>query len=138
MNKQIALSKGNSRMIFPNQHRKQVWDLFLVVILLESTIYIPLKVVFFKTTSAYMWVFDCFIDLIFIVDIGVTFNTAFKDRENNELFETKRGAISKRYFKSWFLLDFITAFPYQLVQEQAGYAFKILRLIRFQSRFENV
>ena len=112
INRKIAEAKIGRYIVFPDSLRKQVWDLFIILILLESTIYIPLKVVFFRTTSAFMWVFDCFIDFIFMVDIVVTFNTAFKDPENNNIFESKRGAISKRYLRSWFFLDLISAFPY--------------------------
>lgn len=52
------------------------------------------------------------IDICFMVDIIVQFNTAFYKR-GTLIFS--RWEIAKNYFWSWFLIDFVASFPYAQV-----------------------
>ena len=53
-------------------------------------------------------------DFIFLVDIILTFFTSYHDEKHDlEILEHK--LIAKKYLKSWFLLDLISIFPFDLV-----------------------
>lgn len=53
-------------------------------------------------------------DLLFIVDIIVNFNSAFYTI--NDVLVTDRRRITKRYIKGWFLVDFLACIPFQLIE----------------------
>uniref|UniRef100_H3HDP8 Cyclic nucleotide-binding domain-containing protein n=1 Tax=Phytophthora ramorum TaxID=164328 RepID=H3HDP8_PHYRM len=74
-------------------------------------------------------VIDCF----FILDIFINFMSAYEERGR---IEVKVKGIARRYIKSWFLLDFISAFPLYYIQgsyfriPQLARMFRLLRLFR--------
>ncbi|CAM9617489.1 unnamed protein product [Heterosigma akashiwo] len=53
------------------------------------------------------WI-DALVDLCFGVDIALTFVTAYMDDDRMECSYKK---IAKRYFKTWFTIDFFSTFP---------------------------
>lgn len=53
-----------------------------------------------------------FIDIMFMIDIVVNFNTGFYDKG---LRIMKRGPVCREYFRWWFWVDFISSFPYTWV-----------------------
>ena len=109
LNNETAADPANKYLIFQTDTRKQIWDFLIVMILMESSIYIPLKVVFFNYTSPFMWFFDCLIDFLFLFDVLINFNTAVFNE--NGLFEIDKKQIARNYFHSWFALDLFTSFP---------------------------
>ena len=50
-----------------------------------------------------------FIDLIFILEIMINFNTSYLNDEMK--YETNRSAIAINYLRSWFLIDFVSVLP---------------------------
>ena len=54
-------------------------------------------------------VFETMIDIIFIFDIVMTFNTGFYKKG---YLVMKRRDIVIEYMKSWFLIDLVASFPY--------------------------
>ena len=50
------------------------------------------------------------VDIIFIIEIIVCFNTSYYDEEKNE-FETSRLKIAKNYLKCWFWVDLVAWMP---------------------------
>ncbi|KAK1936681.1 Potassium voltage-gated channel subfamily H member 7 [Phytophthora citrophthora] len=73
------------------------------------------------------------IDFFFISDIVVNFLSAYEERGQ---IEVKLQAIARKYFKSWFLLDFVSAFPLYYIQgsyfriPQLARLFRLFRLLR--------
>ena len=56
------------------------------------------------------WItFDAFIDFWFFVELVINFTTAYYDDRGKLVSE--RVNIIKNYFKSWFLIDFVTLIP---------------------------
>lgn len=53
---------------------------------------------------------ESFIDLVFIIEIIVCFNTSIFDNATNK-YLTSRCLIAKSYLKSWFWVDFMAIFP---------------------------
>ena len=50
------------------------------------------------------------VDIVFIIEIFVSFNVTYLDKELNE-YVMDRGIIAKTYLKSWFTIDFVAILP---------------------------
>lgn len=61
----------------PHDHRRQMWDLAMTALLLYSMAEVPLQVAFGDELAIGWRYFDVLVDLLFIIDIGVNFRTAF-------------------------------------------------------------
>lgn len=70
---------------------------------------IPFRISFDVTFSEE---FDIFVDVLFLTDILISFNTAIYI--NGEL-NFSRKSIALNYLKLWFWLDLIASFPYSRV-----------------------
>ena len=98
-------------MIVPDSFYKQIWNHFIIyIILIVSAIYVPIVICFFQQISKAQEMSNLFIDFCFAVDIGVNLSTAYY--EKGKLIDDKR-LIWKRYLTTWFMLDFFTMLPYQ-------------------------
>jgi potassium voltage-gated channel Eag-related subfamily H protein 7 len=76
---------------------------------------------------------DALVDVFFIVDIVLSFRTGFLDEAKTLVMDPHR--IRRRYVRSWFALDLVSALPTQLIALAAGaysslYAIKLLRLLK--------
>lgn len=78
-----------------------------------TAIYIPIKVSFIEESSTLVFIFELFVDISFLIDVGISFFSAVYDK--NELI-VEKSEIIKRYVKGWFLLDFTTSIPTQLIE----------------------
>lgn len=67
------------------------------------------------------------VDILFLADIFVNFNVATYD-EDMEVVED-RLTLAKNYLKSWFLIDFVTIIPFELLSS-GGESSKIVRMSR--------
>ena len=56
-----------------------------------------------------MWIFETFIDSLFLVDIIISFNTGFYKKG---YLVMKRREIIINYLKTWFIIDLVASFPY--------------------------
>ncbi|KAE9340885.1 hypothetical protein PF008_g10900 [Phytophthora fragariae] len=114
-------------IISPNGKFRVRWDLVSVTLICYNSVSIPFQLSFgasvAETISAIEYiqrVIDCF----FIADILVNFASAY---EEHGQIQVKLVKIAKKYLKSWFLLDFISAFPLYYIQ---GSYFRIPQLAR--------
>lgn len=65
------------------------------------------------------WItFDAFIDFWFFVELVINFKTAYYDDRGKLVSE--RVNIIKNYFKSWFVIDFITLIPISYFLSNTG------------------
>jgi hypothetical protein len=63
--------------------------------------------------------FNNVVDLLFLSDIIVTFNTMLYD-EDFELTQN-RGVIAKRYLYGWFLIDAVAIMPFDALLGSSGF-----------------
>jgi hypothetical protein len=56
---------------------------------------------------------DTVIDFIFITDLFVNFFSAYYDEEGKLVTNNKK--IATKYLKSWFIIDLIASFPFNMV-----------------------
>lgn len=64
-------------VILPDNRHKQRWDIFIAFLLVVTAVYVPLRVSFYDETSLGFLLFDSFFDVLFFLDIVLTFFTAY-------------------------------------------------------------
>lgn len=99
-------------IIYPHQKRKIIWDFFVGALIMESVIVVPLRLGFHVESSGAAAYFDIFIDLCFAIDMILTFFTAY---EVDGVMVVYHGKIAKNYIKSWFTVDIMSTFPFDVV-----------------------
>ena len=87
------------------------WDLVCTSLLLVMCFYVPYRLAFLSQ-RVLSWPADAWllvIDIVYLLDIGVTLSTAYYDYLGN--LETRRMPIVWRYLRGWFVLDLVACFP---------------------------
>ena len=89
------------------------WDATMLLALLFAATVTPFEVTYLDAGPCITTLFavNRFVDLFFIIDIGVTFNLIDEDPETGKMLY-KRSQIAQRYLKSWFLIDLISVLPF--------------------------
>jgi hypothetical protein len=96
-------------LIHPDSTGKMAWDVTVSLVILYSVITITYQLGFDYVFTGTLANIDLVVDLIFVFDILVTFNTAAVDSDENLV--VSRGAICKMYLRGWFGIDFVSTFP---------------------------
>jgi hypothetical protein len=104
----------------PESKFRRRWDVTQLLLLTYVAIVVPFRVSFNVTLDlwGFWFFFDLISDLYFIVDMFLSFQTAYFD-DRGEL-ETKTNRIFVNYFRSWFPIDFIACFPGKLITYMTG------------------
>ena len=108
---------------------KTVWDWFILALVIYTAVEVPFDVAFLvparkseASTSRFgslkalspIAVANLLVDLFFIIDIPINFRSAVIVKDTYEVItDPKRIAIL--YLKSWFLVDFVAAIPFEFV-----------------------
>ena len=103
-----ALALLNSTLpLNPDSRYKQAWDLLCLVLLLYCSFYVPYSLAFDTSSlgdsSSPTDVVDLLINCIFMIDIGLTFLTAYYDKQGFLVKDMRR--ISTVYLEGWFIPD---------------------------------
>lgn len=107
-------------MILPDDTFKQWWDIFINFILLFVCFVTPYRIALIEDNDTAWTVVDYVINFSFVADMILTFFMAYYDYEYI-LIDTKR-EIAISYLKSWFAIDFISVFPFDLVFQTSNFA----------------
>ena len=91
-----------------------IWDIYIMILLLYTAFWMPYQISFIDDPSTGLLVLDYFVDTCFFIDIILTFNTTYYDKDG--LLVVKRKTIAAEYLKGWFFIDFLTILPVQLIQ----------------------
>lgn len=89
---------------------RAAWDYTMFALISYLMVSIPYEVAFVEPSDVqtFWTVLGVIIDVLFWVDIALTFNTSYKD---GQIFVTSRKKIAKRYLKCWFWIDLCAALP---------------------------
>lgn len=63
-----------------------------------------------------MTIFEAVVECFLWLDIYMDFRRAYENPESG-MIVVDRKLIALHYFKSWFIVDFMASFPYQIVIE---------------------
>ena len=98
-------------ILSPNHPIKLIWNIISVIMLLYTAIVMPFQVCFDDSDGIIAWSFtiDVILEILFILDIVVTFFSAYEDNDGNII--VRPWHIFKNYIKFWFWLDSIACFP---------------------------
>ena len=114
----------------------------MLVLILYNVFAVPVSICFSidsHPTHPWFW-FELLFDIIFLIDIGVNFNTAVQTETG---LVTDRYSIARTYFSFWFWIDFPSSIPLSQVIDLVSWAsgeaasgsqkqvFKTLKMIRF-------
>lgn len=133
----------------PYGWRRQAWDLCCAVFLVYSGIVTPFTIAFMRRqcggkaairalTGAvsdsicdYFW-WERTVDLVFLIDICINFNTAFLDMDYNWCLDRRRIAMKYISRPTGFLIDFLAIVPFEMFNISGNMAssVRLLRLLK--------
>jgi len=102
-------------LIYHKSSKKGWWDGIIGVLIVYSTISIPV-VIGFDMFSDTTFVFDNVVDLLFGLDILACMWTTYRD-EVEEAIVVEKSVIRTHYYKTWFFVDFFSWFPFDTIVE---------------------
>lgn len=109
-------SKHKPCIIYPKNQYKRNWDLFISILLIIACFITPIAIVF--DLSAVHWVvINATIDILFFVDMVITFLSAYVTDEF--VVVEDHASIAKDYLTSWFLIDLLAIVPFDLMIPKA-------------------
>lgn len=102
-------------IVYPEDKFKSGWDMVMTLVLLTACISTPLEIAF--STEMKQSIFDdpssFIIDMLFLLDIILIFNTAYYNEEM-ELVQDRK-TIAKNYVQGWFAIDFLAIVPFDVI-----------------------
>ena len=126
-------------MIYPDNPKKSIWDLWITLILLITCIVTPVSIAFKKSKKKEAGIaedshsqldgINNFMDIMFAIDIIVIFFSAIQTEDMEILHDRK--TIIKEYLTGWFLIDVLAIFPFEWVINSDQHYNSIIRVARF-------
>jgi hypothetical protein len=101
------------RVILPESNWKRAWDVFVGLMIMYSVIMVPLRVGFdmpLQTHAEALW--ELCVDAIFLADVAFTFFEAYYV---DDVLVTDRSRICLHYMRGWFIVDFLSSLPVDLM-----------------------
>ena len=132
-------SKG-TKVIDPTSNYKLAWDVLGSILIVYSVLVTTTRLCFRIEVphTSLMAIVDYGVDFTFLVDIVINFMTGYYDE--NERLITDMGMIARQYMKTWFILDFASTVPFDVIVDvlantsadglQALALIRILRLLK--------
>jgi CRP-like cAMP-binding protein len=99
-------------IVHPECRFTGLWDIFSMVLIVYSCITIPYRLGFGIEANASEQIVDYAVDSIFMFDCMLTFRKAIV---MDSVLIVDTGVLRTQYFKGWFLLDFFSSFPFNLL-----------------------
>jgi len=110
--KDVIAPKRSWYSIHPHMKNRQRWDIVNILLICYSAMAVPFNVCFDYEIPFGLIVWDYIVDVFFGVDIAVNFCTGVERQDKSigyGFLET-----SMAYIRSWFFMDIISAFPWEL------------------------
>lgn len=99
-------------LFFPDSKFKAVWNALMIFLTLYTATVLPYQLSFIVYSENWLYL-DGTIDSFFLLDILITFNSAYADVTGKIV--TSRKTIVKKYIKSWFFIDLISSIPLEFL-----------------------
>jgi CRP-like cAMP-binding protein len=124
-------------IIDPDDYRRRLWDFAAIWLVIYNALVIPFNLAFVPNDeySEEAQKFDRAVDFFFGVDIVLNFVTGYQTSvSSGSQTVIDQRKIIKHYLLSWFLIDFVSTFPFDMifsqVYAQATNLIKLLKLSR--------
>lgn len=120
-------------LLLPGSRELNFWRASMVVVVLLAVVLAPLEMAFSysRTISSLTWLYRL-IDILFILDMIITFNVA---TTSHGRLETKRKTLAMNYARTWLVPDFFINFPWDLVLQGPGKTRKIAKILKLPKVF---
>ena len=96
----------------PDSTGKAYWEIAGLFFIIYQSLFIPYRICFDASAEGFLEYVEFIIDICFILDIFVNFNTGFY-KKGMLIFDRKD--IVKNYVMTWFMIDVLASFPYNLL-----------------------
>ena len=94
----------------PENSFRLKWDIFVSLLIVYSTVVVPFRICFEVELQPMEQILEyVLVDLVFLLDIFLTFRTAFYD--DDEVLVTQWKPIAVRYLRTWFVVDTLSTLP---------------------------
>jgi hypothetical protein len=121
-------SKNDNVKVRRQDESKATWDIFIIIVLIFSCLMIPYRVAFVSADSKAWEIINISVDICFLLDIFIIFNSAFYDDDYKLVDSRKKIAIT--YIKSWFLIDLISIIPLEFIIGTGFFNTEVIRIAR--------
>ncbi|KAH7279862.1 hypothetical protein KP509_37G041000 [Ceratopteris richardii] len=121
--------------IAPNSNYYRLWRSLLIILVICSAWMAPFELAFIRYLPRMFFLIDTIVDLIFLIDIVVTFFIPYMDKRKFILVDSISD-IAIRYISTWFIFDIASSIPYQLFaflitkRVGRGFAYNLLSMFR--------
>ena len=122
-------------IIYPDNKIKIAWNVIMILLLLYIATVVPYIIAFVPQEPLAFFIIDLSIDCCFLVDIFVTFFSAYYDSKN--VLQTQHKNIAQRYIFGWLLLDVVVIFPFHWVISGGTEYNTLLRLLRLPKLYRS-
>ena len=123
-------------LILPKDDDKVKWDMFIGVLIMYSVLIIPVQIGFGRQAEGGLKIFDYCVDVFFLLDMLASSRTCYYEDET-DAYMTIPQKILKNYFMTWFVVDFFSVVPLDLMFGSSGgsmgaifRSFKLIKVIR--------
>jgi hypothetical protein len=89
-----------------------------MILVIYIAITVPFRLSFNLDDTKSTTIIGRVIDFSFLIDVILTFFTTFYD-EKSQQEVTNHRSIAKRYITSWFVLDVLSIFPFELILDES-------------------
>jgi CRP-like cAMP-binding protein len=120
--------KGDPYLFSPNTSCYRIWSIVLICILVYTAMAVPYRLSFTYDGDQDWMIVDSFIDVLFFIDILITFNCSYYDKEMKLI--QNRKIVVLNYLKTWFLIDVVSCVPFQFFFDDQKQFNKLARLSR--------
>lgn len=96
-------------VLYPDALIRAIWDISLFILIVYQGFFLPMRIAFELPATDFLFHLDIVIDVMFIFDIILNFNTGFYQRGQLVM---KRELIVKDYLQMWFWIDLVSSTPY--------------------------
>lgn len=117
-------------IILPSSPIAKLWQTVLFCLMMYTAVVTPYRICIVQETTTEWTIAETCVDCCFMLDIILTFFTAYQDSELKLVVSRRK--IAWRYVRSWFIIDSIASVPFQLFEAGIGsrqYS-KLVRLMR--------
>ena len=115
----------------PRSKWKETWDMGVLLFILYSAVVIPFRICFSAEAVGWMWDFEVFVSLFFIVDVIFNFNTSYNIEDK---WVISRSRITMNYLSGWFWIDAPSSLPVELMtafmDNESSSQLSLLRFLR--------
>lgn len=113
------------------------WDKILICAIAFTAVMTPVQITMMKTAYNFLFIINCIVDLVFLVDLCLQFFVMYPKKMNyGYTLERRHSKVVKRYLRTWFPIDVMCIFPFDAValfsqskEMQKIKAVKVLRVL---------